>query len=175
MRMKRSKNEPILPELREETFRELFCSSSDVLFDKIYIGETESPIPVLIFYCSGLADISLLNEGNLEKLNKMMQLDEKIDAEKVINKLKPLIDLTKVTIDSEFNSVQQLIFSGNALLFIPSTQELFSINLSNVPNRQPEESSFEVSVRGPRDGFVEDLSMNTALIRKRLKTKSLCL
>lgn len=173
MRMKRSKNEPTLPELREETFRELFSSSSDVLFDKIYIGETESPIPVLIFYCSGMADISLLNEGILEKLNKMMQLDEKIDAEKVINKLKPLIDLTKVTIDSELNSVQQLIFSGNALLFIPSTQELFSINLSNVPNRQPEESSFEVSVRGPRDGFVEDLSMNTALIRKRLKTKTL--
>ncbi|MBR8645559.1 spore germination protein [[Brevibacterium] frigoritolerans] len=120
-----------------------------------------------------MADISLLNEGILEKLNKMMELDESIDAEESINKLKPLIDLRKVTIDSEFNNVQQLIFSGHALLFIPSVQELFSIELSNVPNRQPEESSFEVSVRGPRDGFVEDISINTALIRKRLKTKSL--
>jgi hypothetical protein len=173
MRMNRSKNEPTLPELREETFRELFSSSSDIIFDTIYIGETERPIPVLIFYCSGMVDISLLNEGILEKLNKMMELDERIDEEEVINKLKPLIDMKKVTIDSEFNSVQQLIFSGNALLFIPSTQKLFSINLSNVPNRQPEESSFEVSVRGPRDGFVEDISINTALIRKRLKTKSL--
>ncbi|WP_260285549.1 spore germination protein [Peribacillus aracenensis] len=173
MRMKRSKNEPTLPELKEETFRELFSSSSDIIFDTIYIGETERPIPVLIFYCSGMADTSLLNEGILEKLNKMMEMDERIDEKEAINKLKPLIDLTRVTIDSEFNSVQQLIFSGNVLLFIPSTQKLFSINLSNVPNRQPEESSFEVSVRGPRDGFVEDLSMNTALIRKRLKTKSL--
>ncbi|WP_440969975.1 spore germination protein [Peribacillus frigoritolerans] len=173
MRMKRSKNEPTLPDLREETFRELFSSSSDIMFDTIYIGETERPIPVLIFYCSGMADISLLNEGILEKLNKMMELDERIDAEEAINKLKPLVDLTKVTIDSEFISVQQEIFSGNALLFIPSSQNLYSLNLSKVPNRQPEESSFEVSVRGPRDGFVEDLSMNTALIRKRLKTKSL--
>ncbi|MEB2627722.1 spore germination protein [Peribacillus frigoritolerans] len=173
MRMRRSKNEPTLPELKEETFRELFSSSSDIIFETFYIGETERPIPVLIFYCSGMADISLLNEGILEKLNKMMQLDERIDAEKVINKLKPLVDLTKVTIDSEFISVQQQIFSGNGLLFIPSTQDLFSINLSKVPNRQPEESSFEVSVRGPRDGFVEDLSINTALVRKRLKTKSL--
>ncbi|MDO7487757.1 spore germination protein [Peribacillus frigoritolerans] len=173
MRMKRSKNEPPLSELTEETFRELFSSSSDIMFDTIYIGETERPIPVLIFYCSGMADISLLNEGILEKLNKMMELGERIDAEESINKLKPLIDLRKVTIDSEFNSVQQLIFSGYALLFIPSVQQLFSIELSNVPNRQPEESSFEVSVRGPRDGFVEDISTNTALIRKRLKTKSL--
>ena len=127
MRMKRSKNEPTLPALKEETFRELFSSSSDIMFDTIYIGETERPIPVLIFYCSGMADISLLNEGILEKLNKMMELDERIDEEEAINKLKPLIDLKKVTIDSEFNNVQQLIFSGNALLFIPSTQELFSI------------------------------------------------
>lgn len=70
MRMKRSKNEPILPELREETFRELFCSSSDVLFDKIYIGETESPIPVLIFYCSGLADISLTERRKFRKVKQ---------------------------------------------------------------------------------------------------------
>ncbi|MEV5037606.1 spore germination protein [Peribacillus frigoritolerans] len=173
MRMKRSKNEPPFLELREETFRELFSSSSDIKFEMIYIGETERPIPVLIFYCSGMADISLLNEGILEKLNKMMELDESIDAEESINKLKPLVDLTKVTIDSEFISVQQEIFSGNALLFIPSSQNLYSLNLSKVPNRQPEESSFEVSVRGPRDGFVEDISINTALIRKRLKTKSL--
>lgn len=173
MRMKRSKNEPELPELKEETFRKLFCKSSDILFDTIYIGETENPIPALIFYCSSMVDISLLNEGILEKLNKMMELDEKIDEEETINKLNPLVDLTKVTIDDEFTSVQQLIFSGYALLFIPSTQKVYSMNLSNVPNRQPEESSFEVSVRGPRDGFVEDLSINTALVRKRLKTKSL--
>lgn len=47
--------------------------------------------------------------------------------------------------------------------------------MADMPNRQPEDSAFEVSIRGPRDGFVEDISINIALIRKRLRTSSLVL
>lgn len=72
-----------------------------------------------------MADISLLNEGILEKLNKMMELDERIDAEEAINKLKPLVDLTKVTIDSEFISVQQQIFRECPIVHIVDTRFIF--------------------------------------------------
>ena len=36
-----------------------------------------------------------------------------------------------------------------------------------MPNRNPEETNIEVTVKGPRDNFIEDLSINIALIRKR--------
>src|SRR5690606_29434 len=42
------------------------------------------------------------------------------------------------------------------------------------PNRNPEETKMEVLVKGPRDNFIEDISVNIALLRKRLPTNSLC-
>ena len=51
---------------------------------------------------------------------------------------------------------------------------LFSSNIAKKPNRNPEETNIEVPIRGPRDNFIEDISVNIALIRKRLPTNSLC-
>lgn len=65
------------------------------------------------------------------------------------------------------------IYEGKLLLFIPSLQILFSLDISKKPSRNPEESSIEVSVRGPKDGFVEELGVNVALIRKRIKSNSM--
>lgn len=43
-----------------------------------------------------------------------------------------------------------------------------------MPNRNPEETRMEMVIKGPRDNFIEDVSVNIALIRKRLPTNSLC-
>ncbi|MGG4495454.1 spore germination protein [Brevibacillus reuszeri] len=49
----------------------------------------------------------------------------------------------------------------------------FTWNISNRPQRTTEEANTEVSIKGPRDGFVEDLSANIALVRKRMRTLSM--
>ena len=48
-----------------------------------------------------------------------------------------------------------------------------SIDISDRPQRSPEETKNEVTILGPRDNFIEDLPVNIALIRKRLKSVSL--
>ena len=67
-----------------------------------------------------------------------------------------------------------LLFSGNVLIYLGSEKTLYAANIAKKPNRNPEESNVEVTIKGPRDNFVEDLSINIALIRKRLLTNSLC-
>ena len=67
-----------------------------------------------------------------------------------------------------------LLFSGNVLIYLESEKTLYAANIAKKPNRNPEESNVEVTIKGPRDNFVEDLSTNIALIRKRLLTNSLC-
>lgn len=59
------------------------------------------------------------------------------------------------------------------LICIPSLQTMWSIDISNIPTRTPEESTTEVSIRGARDGFIEPLAVNVALIRTRLRTNQL--
>src|SRR5690606_29577052 len=66
------------------------------------------------------------------------------------------------------------VYSGRVLLYFEDYDVLYSSNIANIPNRTPEESNIEVPVKGARDNFIEDLSINIALIRKRLPTDSLC-
>jgi spore germination protein KA len=68
----------------------------------------------------------------------------------------------------DYPDLAQKILTGYALLYYEATDIFYSIPIGNVPNRQPEESNMEASVRGSRDGFVEDLNINIALIRKRI-------
>lgn len=64
------------------------------------------------------------------------------------------------------------LFTGCLILYAP-TAGLYFFSIPNIPNRQPEESAMEVTVKGARDSLTEDVTMNTALIRKRLRTPSL--
>ncbi len=50
--------------------------------------------------------------------------------------------------------------------------EVYFIDISERPERQPEESNTEDSIKGPNDGFTENLATNIALVRKRLRTQS---
>ena len=66
------------------------------------------------------------------------------------------------------------VYAGNILLYFEDYDVIYSSNIANIPNRKPEESNIEVPVKGSRDNFIEDVSINIALIRKRLPTNSLC-
>lgn len=65
------------------------------------------------------------------------------------------------------------IFSGKAIILFHGYNQLFSVGISNRPQRTPEETATETTIKGPRDNFIEDVIINSALIRKRLRSKSL--
>lgn len=73
--------------------------------------------------------------------------------------------------DSERERVLRELFSGSVLIVVSG--DIWTYPIPRQPERSPEESSSEISVKGPRDGFVESLSVNRALVRKRLKTPDL--
>ncbi|WMX53695.1 spore germination protein [Peribacillus sp. R9-11] len=155
----------------EEFFRQLFSNSPDVSF-KVILGENDETAKITLFFYPGMVDTLELNGNVLRNLKSM--LDKKDNIRNMITAFHPSLALTEISCSPVDNDdVNRRIFSGEVLIFFQQSQQLFSLPLPDVPNRKPEESSFEVSLRGPRDGFVEDLSTNVALIRKRLRTGSL--
>lgn len=65
------------------------------------------------------------------------------------------------------------LLEGHCLL-IPSTGEIFlSYDVAHGEFRSVSEPTSESSVRGSKEGFVEDVTRNVALIRKRLKNENL--
>ena len=67
----------------------------------------------------------------------------------------------------------QRLLEGQCLLISSSGDCRLSYDIAKGQNRSVSEPTTEASIRGPREGFVEDIARNVALIRKRLKSEHL--
>lgn len=74
---------------------------------------------------------------------------------------------------NQLRQIVRNILSGNSVLFIEGSKEVYLINSRGWDRRGVSEPKTESVVRGPRDGFTETLSVNAALIRFRLKDPNL--
>jgi len=65
------------------------------------------------------------------------------------------------------------VLKGAAALFIDGQAKAIIIDLRTYPARGIQEPDLERVMRGPRDGFVETIIFNTAMIRRRLRDPAL--
>ncbi len=65
------------------------------------------------------------------------------------------------------------ILSGVVCLFIDGYAKSFAIDCRTYPMRSVDEPSKDKTLRGSRDGFVETVVFNTALIRRRIRSPQL--
>lgn len=69
--------------------------------------------------------------------------------------------------------VERFIANAGVVLFLEGRFEAFGIFLPGYETRPVEEPKIEVNVRGPREGFTEDLHKNLGMVYRRLKTPEL--
>ena len=67
------------------------------------------------------------------------------------------------------DEVMLQVLSGLVIIFVEGETEAFVIDVRSYPGRTPTEPDTEKVVRGARDGFVENIVVNTALIRRRIR------
>ncbi len=83
------------------------------------------------------------------------------------------IGFVQVQVIDKMQDVIRFILSGPLVTFIEGFDKALLIDTRIYPMRSIQESEVERVIRGPRDGFVETMLMNTALIRRRLREPSL--
>lgn len=150
--------------------KEWFKNSSDIVLQtKSYQGRISSH-SLAFLYCPNLVDTNVMNETILPNINEAMEKERTLTNER----LSCLLGVTKLSEDENIKyKIEQRLFSGELVILNEETKDVYFIPVSNAPKRSPEETNLEPSVRGPRDGFVENISDNMALIRQRLKTSTL--
>ncbi|WP_139364907.1 spore germination protein [Sutcliffiella halmapala] len=146
-------------DLSLDALQELFNQSSDV---RIKSEEEIMGKPIIIIYCKSLVDSSLLHTLRMPFLKDKKNLSTAFQEEK-----KSLEEVTE-------DFIVQEVFDGKLVLITPEDDGfIYLYDISKIPSRNTEESSTDISIRGPKDGFIEERITNIGLIRKRLKTKSL--
>lgn len=148
-----------------------FEGSKDVIIEKQQIGKGMHPIFFLIVYCQSLIDTNELRRTIFPHLHEVLENGFKGDAKELEQNV--VFPLTVLAPDLSQENIAQKIFEGELIFFLPKFKLAYSIKLAKFPARSVEQPSTEVTLKGGRDGFVEELQTNLGLIRKRLKTCSL--
>ncbi len=146
-----------------------FENSSDIkIRTKSYKGgETLHFIKVI--YCYNLVNREILSQV-LPKVFEIVKKENMLNYELISY----VVETNKLEVQKNvLNQIEEALFSGNLVILSSFSNDIFIIPMANLVKRGPEESNIETSISGPKDGFVENISDNMALIRQRLKTSSL--
>ncbi|MGO4541920.1 spore germination protein [Paenibacillus sp. 2TAB19] len=158
----------------DHILRNWFVNCDDVIIQTNQFGAAGSSVQAVFIYCSGMTETKIINDVILPELHKVFK-ETGFQRRETMNHnadlqwdvlYSPSLQVTRRTISS-------YVFEGHLLFCLPNIQTIWTIDIANFPSRMPSESATEVSIRGPKDGFVEQLTTNIALIRKRLRTYTL--
>ncbi|GAB6989180.1 spore germination protein [Paenibacillus pini] len=167
-------NQMDLGDINSNFLRNYYQKCNDVVLHPIEVGPKEHKQTILLIYCDGMTDSAQINQFVLPKLNKMYGETGFTDTESIESAQAMPINKMESESHQIFTELNTQVFVGNLIMFFEDLHVFYTINVSNIPNRSPEESTTESSIKGPHDGFTESISTNIALVRKRLRTQSLC-
>lgn len=154
-----------------KTINDTFAHCEDVSIEKKVYQKDDYTLSVHLVKCDGLIDGEKFNKLVVPTL-KQIVVENPIQKATIQTYLQNS-SLPHATLIKDTNTMTKHVFTGQVLFYFDQLNMTFSIDIANHPQRTPEEPNTEISVKGPRDGFIEELPVNIALVRKRLKTNTL--
>ncbi|MFD0715345.1 spore germination protein [Paenibacillus sp. GCM10027626] len=119
-----------------------------------------------VFYCEGMVDKIQLNEY----LAKICQHALNQPPAGANESSKYVDDLPLFEIKFSIGDMITKLFTGSVIVYLEGDPSFWAVGLANVPQRALQESNTEISIKGPKDAFTEDMYTNISLIRKRMQT-----
>ncbi len=101
---------------------------------------------------------------------KQEELDKAKDAAAFSDKF---VSYIEADVLKEYDKIVTAVLSGTVALIVDGYTEAIMIDARTYPARSVQEPDDEKVLRGSRDGFVETLVFNTALIRRRIRDPNL--
>lgn len=137
----------------------------DVIYRVIHIGGREACMYCVDGFCKD------------ELMQKMLQYFMDMKAEELPKNAhemsKKKIPYIEVDLKNEWNDILFFILSGVFALFIDGYDQCMLIDSRTYPARSVSEPEKDKTLRGSKDGFVETIVFNTALIRRRIRSTEL--
>jgi len=161
---------PISARLEENVraLRQRFAGCADVVFREI----AESPRRrALLVFIEGMADVDQMGEHVIRFL--LTERSRDADAQRIMRENTGYVPLPSLEATDKLHETVDQILSGNAVLFMDGSEEALILKLLNAKRRSVEEPQNESLIRGPKEGFTENIRNNTALLRLKIKSTRL--
>jgi spore germination protein KA len=129
-------------------------------------------VPGTVFYLWTMCDLMLLNERVLQPVTQATVHEEEV-PENVKTAAKALFAGTlQEWIHTEQDVLLKLL-SGYAVFMVEGMTEAAAVFVQTSSHRNIAEPSTQTIVKGPKDAFIEDLTVNMSLLRKRVRNPAL--
>ncbi len=135
--------------------------SFDIIQRDIYIGGLASS-----FY---FIDGFMKDETMLKIMDSLMKITKEDMPKDATEFSRAMIPYVEVDVISDFDEVLKNVLSGVTCLFVEGYEACIAIDCRTYPARSVDEPDKDKSLRGSRDGFVETIVFNTALMRRRIR------
>lgn len=151
-----------------ENIKTTLGNSSDLIIREGTIGTLGNKF--VIIYFKGLIDEDLVNNNIL----RVLQLNKKHIGSNLFEKIyDEMIATTEIKKTLNYNEVIKSILNGDTAFFLDQVDAAIILGTNGGQFRSIEEPQSETVIRGSRSGFVENLKVNLALIRRELKDPNL--
>lgn len=137
----------------------------DVIYRVVQIGGREA--------CMYLVDGFCKDDLVQKLLQYFMDLAPEDMPEDMHGLSKRFTPYVEVDIEDKYDTLTRSLLSGIFLLLIDGYAKALLIDSRTYPSRSVEEPEKDKVLRGSKDGFVETLVSNTALIRRRIRNPRL--
>ncbi|NLZ25270.1 MAG: spore germination protein [Clostridiales bacterium] len=146
--------------------KDAFVNSDDLMVRSF----TSGGLDCAIIYIDGWIDKEILDQDVLKPL---IEVNVKL-VPPYLDKLKSTLFFPEdIMVSYELGEVCTKVASGDIALLMEGAESFFMLSLRKPPMRAVAEPPTESVLRGPREGFIEDIKTNIALLRKRLRSPKL--
>lgn len=141
----------------------------DVNFDVVSRDVVVGGLMARFYFIDGFCKDEVMQKL-LEFLMEMQADSMPQDPVELLKKAIPYVEVDK---EKNFQKIQASLLSGMFVLLIDGFKEAVLLDVRTYPARSVSEPEKDKVLRGSKDGFVETIVFNTALIRRRIRDTNL--
>ena len=153
-----------------KSFRQIYSDCSDIKMQEMYLGRDAS-IKCFVAYIEVTCEGSGINNSAFGRFTSYLEGIERDQVKEVLDKNQAAL--------SEFahlhtvNEAAQMMLTGDVIFFVDGYPDAFKLPDKGYPAMSIQEIDSEKVIRGSNEGFADSIKINTALIRRRLRSTRL--
>ena len=154
----------------QERLEQLCRGCDDIIIRPMCLGMM-NPLPCLVIFVEAAVSNMMLEESVIGKLlNHLWELDGAEILETVRENGLGISDAKELETMEE---AMAALLAGNAVFFLEGYQRALKIGSKGYPGMGVPKADSEKGLRGSKEAFTESVKINTALVRKRIRTPKL--
>lgn len=154
----------------EKRLQQLCAGCDDIIIRTMELG-VESRVKCLVIYIEVAVSNMMLEDSVIGKLlNHLWELDETAIRRAVTENGLGISDVKEL---ASIEECMAALLAGNAIFFLEGYTKALKISSKGYPGMGVSKAETEKVLRGSREAFSESVKINSALVRKRVRTTKL--